>query len=407
MKILYDFTFFYPLFMAFVWMSGALIFFSFRKDKKRKELSKDAPLVSILVPCHNEEGCIRETVEFLMKQNYPNFEVVAVDDGSTDNTVRILKVLQLNNKRLRVVRLMRNRGKGAALTLGALAANGEYLVCIDADALLAADAVEKFIWHFQNGPRVGAVTGNPRIRNRTSILGKIQVGEFSSLVNMIKQTQRIIGKVYSISGVVCAFRKRALLSVGFWSDNMVTEDVDISWKLQLNFWDIRYEPGALCWILMPETIRGLFRQRLRWAQGGNEVLMKYFRKVVNWKQRRIWPVYIEAFAGVLWSYAFMFTLAVWILHFFVDLPSPFIVQRVFPPQWTGTVLASICLVQFGVGFALDSRYEKNLYRLFFWLIWYPAAYWLINAVCSVTGLPKAVLKRKSEPALWKSPDRGI
>ncbi len=351
--------------------------------------------------------CIRETIEVLMKQDHPDFEIIAIDDESTDETLKILHELQLESDYLRVVCMESNCGKGAALTFGALAARGEYLVCIDADAMLAEDAVKYFIWHFLNSPRVGAVTGNPRVRNRTSILGKIQVGEFSSLVNMIKQTQRVIGKVYTVSGVVCAFRKRALLSVGFWSNNMVTEDVDISWKLQLHFWDVRYEPRALCWILMPESIRGLFRQRVRWAQGGNEVLIKYFRRVLNWKQRRIWPVYIESFAGVLWSYAFTATLLLWGLHFLLDLPSPFMVQRVFPPQWTGTVLATVCLLQFTVGFAFDSRYEKGLYRHFFWLIWYPAVYWIMNAVSSVFGLPRAVFKRKSEPALWNSPDRGI
>ena len=78
-----------------------------------------------------------------------------------------------------------------------------------------------------------------------------------------------------MSGVVSAFRKSALHQVGYWSLDMVTEDIDISWKLQMNYWDIRYEPHALCWILMPETLRGLWKQRLRWAQGGNEVLMRY------------------------------------------------------------------------------------------------------------------------------------
>jgi biofilm PGA synthesis N-glycosyltransferase PgaC len=159
--------------------------------------------------------------------------------------------------------------------MGALASQGEYLVCIDADALLDPQAVRRFVWHFENSPRVGAVTGNPRIKNRSTILGKIQVGEFSAVVNMIKAAQRIVGKIYTVSGVIAAFRKEALSSVGFWSNDMITEDVDISWKLQMKFWDIRYEHRALCWILMPETLKGVFRQRVRWSQGGNEVLLKY------------------------------------------------------------------------------------------------------------------------------------
>src|SRR3546814_5898602 len=116
--------------------------------------------------------------------------------------------------------------------------------------------------------RVGAVTGNPRIRNRSSLLGQGQVGEFASIIGLIKRTQRVYGRIFTVSGVVAAFRRRALDHVGYWSLDMITEDIDISWKLQRDHWTIFYEPRALCWILMPETLRGLWRQRLRWAQGG-------------------------------------------------------------------------------------------------------------------------------------------
>src|SRR3546814_20032176 len=116
--------------------------------------------------------------------------------------------------------------------------------------------------------RVGAVTGNPRIRNRSSLLGQVQVGEFASIIGLIKRTQRVYGRIFTVSGVVAAFRRRALDHVGYWSLDMITEDIDISWKLQRDHWTIFYEPRALCWILMPETLRGLWRQRLRWAQGG-------------------------------------------------------------------------------------------------------------------------------------------
>jgi biofilm PGA synthesis N-glycosyltransferase PgaC len=393
--------------MAFLWMFGSTIFHLFRRGNREERSLPAAPLVSILVPCHNEEDCIKETVEFLMKQDYPDFEIIAIDDGSTDNTVKILHELQRKCDRLRVVCLKSNRGKGTAMTMGALASRSEYLVCIDADALLDTQAVRHYMWHFLNFPRVGAVTGNPRVRNRTSILGKIQMGEFSSLVNMIKRTQRILGKIYTVSGVVSAFRKRALFSVGFWSDNMVTEDVDVSWKLQIRFWDIRYEPRVLCWILMPESLRGLFRQRVRWAQGGNEVLLKNSRTLLNWRQRRIWPLFLESFAGVAWSYAFASTVVLWILHLFIDLPSPLVVQRIFPPGWTGTVLAMVCLLQFVVGLALESKYERMPFRLLFWLIWYPFLYWVISATAAVCGLPRAVFKRKTALAVWESPDRGL
>ena len=87
-------------------------------------------------------------------------------------------------------------------------------------------------------PHVGAVTGNPRIRTRSTLIGRIQVGEFSSIIGLIKRTQRIYGRVFTVSGVIAAFRRRALADVGYWSPDMITEDIDISWKLQLRHWDI-------------------------------------------------------------------------------------------------------------------------------------------------------------------------
>ncbi|BDY94024.1 hypothetical protein MUTS15_26810 [Escherichia coli] len=111
-------------------------------------------------------------------------------------------------------------------------------MCIDGDALLDRDAAAYIVEPMLYNPRVGAVTGNPRIRTRSTLVGKIQVGEYSSIIGLIKRTQRIYGNVFTVSGVIAAFRRSALAEVGYWSDDMITEDIDISWKLQLNQWTI-------------------------------------------------------------------------------------------------------------------------------------------------------------------------
>ena len=98
--------------------------------------------------------------------------------------------------------------------------------------------------------------GNPRIRNRTSLLARLQVGEYSAIVGLIKRAQTIFGWVFTVSGVVCAFRKRALHDAGWWSPATLTDDVDITWRVQMAGWPVVYEPKALCWILMPETLGG-------------------------------------------------------------------------------------------------------------------------------------------------------
>jgi len=408
MNYILDFVFYYPLTMSFVWMCGAFIFAFFREKKffkKRPEL-KEYPLVSILIPCHNEEECIEDTITYLQYQTYPNFEIIAVDDASKDRTYEILLKLQSKFKNLRIIRLMSNQGKGTGLNMAMMASKGEILVCIDADALLEIDAIEYMVWHFQSSPRVGAVTGNPKVRNRTSLMAKIQVGEYSTIIGMIKRAQRILGKVYTVSGVVAAFRKKALLDVGGWSNNMVTEDIDVSWKLQLDHWDIRYEANALCWIYVPETIRGICKQRLRWAQGGNEVLIKYFWKMLEWKNRRMWPLYLEYATSVTWCYLFIGTIILWILHYFINLPEDLIVRNIMP-GWTGIILAVTCTIQLCVGVIIDSRYDPAMRKVIPYLIWYPAIYWIVTCITTVIALPRAIFKKRTELAVWESPDRGL
>lgn len=388
-------------------MIGSIIYHIYREPKKIDiDNLSETPLISILIPCHNEENCIRETLQHLDNIDYPSYEIIVIDDSSTDKTKEIIEDIAEKHPRIRTVFLQSNQGKGMALTMGALAAQGEFLVCIDADALLEPKSVRYFVWHFLNFPRVGAVTGNPRVRNRTSIIGKIQVGEFSTIIGMIKRSQRVLGKIYTVSGVVAAFRKSALLSVGFWSNDMVTEDIDISWKLQMRFWDIHYEPRALCWILMPETLNGLWRQRLRWAQGGSEVVRKFSHAILDWRQRRLWPIYFEFIISLIWAYSFWMTVILFIAGRFFSMPPQTYVSTILP-EWTGIILSIVCLLQLSLGLLLDYKYDKNLLQMFFWLIWYPLIYWIINAAVTVFGLPRAILKQKGTLAIWESPDRGF
>src|SRR6202044_2013826 len=127
--------------------------------------------------------------------------------------------------KLRVIHFRKNQGKAMALRMGALVARGEYLVCIDGDAVLDPDATTYMIHLFISSPRVGAVTGNPRIRTRSTLLGKIQVAEFSSIIGLIKRAQRIYGTINTVSGVIAAYRRSALHSCGYWSLDMITEDI--------------------------------------------------------------------------------------------------------------------------------------------------------------------------------------
>lgn len=414
-ELLLNFVFFYPLLMSALWIAGGSYFWlhwerhwpwSRTGEVPPPEL-KGQPLISILIPCYNEGENAAETIGAALAQRYPHIEVIAINDGSRDNTAAVLNDLAAREQRLRVVHLAQNQGKAVALRMGALAARSEYLVCIDGDALLDRDAAAYLVAPLIDNPRVGAVTGNPRIRTRSTLIGRVQVGEFSSIIGLIKRTQRVYGRVFTVSGVVVAFRRTALDRIGYWSADMITEDIDVSWKLQLDHWSIFYEPRALCWILMPETLRGLWKQRLRWAQGGAEVLLKNIRSIWQWRYRYMWPLLIEFCLSAAWAFAFILTLLLALLGLVVELPPGLRVIGVVPPGFTGLLLAWVCLMQFALSLFIERRYEDRLPQALFWVIWYPLAFWMITLLTTLVSFPKVMLKPRQLRARWTSPDRGI
>jgi biofilm PGA synthesis N-glycosyltransferase PgaC len=397
--------------MSTLWMIGA-IFFYFKNEKPYlKEIipplqaNETWPGVSILIPCYNEGDNAIETITYALNVQYPEFEVIAINDGSKDDTLAILLSLAQNNPKLKVVNLAENQGKALGLQAGTLVSKYEYLVGIDGDALIDPFCLYWMMKHFIRYPQVAAVTGNPRIRNRTSLLGKIQVGEFSSIVGMIKRAQRSFGRLFTVSGVITGFRKAAIHEVGYWSPDMLTEDIDITWKLQSNGWDVRFEPRALVWILMPETIKGLWKQRLRWAMGGAQVMLKNFKVLFQPKQTHLWGLMTELLLSMIWAYSMIIVFIVWLLDFFIDMPYIMISDSPILPNQSSVILIGACLIQFYVSKWLDGHYDKGMGKNYFWMIWYPFAFWFLNLFTAVTALPK-VLFAKKKRARWVSPDRG-
>ncbi|MDM1244313.1 poly-beta-1,6-N-acetyl-D-glucosamine synthase [Acinetobacter indicus] len=405
-----NFVFYYPLFMSYLWMMGALIFYvKERKDPAftQPPALQEYPLVAVLIPCFNEGDNAEETITQALTLKYPNFEVIAINDGSSDNTGEVLNRLAAQHPRLRVVHLAENQGKAMGLQAGSLVTDAEYLLGIDGDALLDPHAASWMLRHFQRDPAVAAVTGNPRIRNRSTLLGRVQVGEFSSIIGMIKRAQRTYGRIFTVSGAITAFRKSAVHQVGYWSHDMLTEDIDISWKLQRAGWKIEFEPNALAWVLMPETLQGLWKQRLRWAMGGAQVLNKNIDVIFKPKLNYLWPLILEMMLTLVWSYLLLLLCLLWVLSFCLPiLPLPEL-QSPFLPQGVGIVLGATCLFQFMVSKWMDSRYEKNLAKNYFWMIWYPFMFWLITVSASIVAFPKMLLRGEGKRARWISPDRGI
>lgn len=406
-------TFYYPLVMAYVWMIGAIIFY-IRHERGRPDVYGDLPVlaryprVAIVIPCHNEGDNVFDTIAFAARQQYPDFEIIAINDASTDNTLQLLTDLAQRTPNMRVINLATNQGKAMGMRTAAMLTDAEIIIGIDGDSLLSPEATTWLVHHFVTDPGIGAVTGNPRVRNRTTLLGRIQVGEFSAIVGMIKRAQMAYGRIFTVSGVIAAFRREALAQVGYWSTDMVTEDIDISWKLQLGGWRIGFEPNALCWVLMPESVRGLWRQRARWAQGGAEVMIRYLPQIIRWRSRALWLLAAEYWVSVVWAWLLALAMAAALVH--IILPDPFGWAVDIMPRWFGVLLSVTCLFQFGTSLYIDSRYEARaggLGRYYFWIIWYPIAYWAIGVSTALVGVLRALGRKQGKAAIWGASDRGL
>lgn len=402
------FVFMYPAGMAVYWFMAGACYYLFKEGKLNEPISRympshDVPMISLMVPCYNEGDNLDESIPHLLQLRYPNYELIFINDGSKDNTGEIIDRWAAKETKITALH-QENQGKASALNHGLTIAKGKYVACIDGDAVLDYYALDYMVQALEKDPKYAATTGNPRVRNRSTILGRLQVSEFSSIIGLIKRAQGLMGTIFTVSGVCCLFRKDVMEEIGGWSTNMITEDIDISWKIQIAGYNIMYEPRALCWVLMPESMKGLYKQRLRWAQGGAETIIKYFPKIWHWKNRRLWPMYIEYFVTAIWA-------VLWVLFAIFTLGQKFIfgidIQNMRLFETNISIMFFAFFLHCILSLYIDSRYERDLLRYGLSCIWYPYVYWLLNTVTLLVGIPKAIFRNKSKFAVWTSPDRGV
>jgi biofilm PGA synthesis N-glycosyltransferase PgaC len=404
------FCFAYPFVMAWYWMAGGVFFYwwrekGFNRPNDPPQLDHYPP-ISILVPCYNESETAIETLTTAHAVDYPEFELIAINDGSRDDTGAILDALAARLPRLRVIHLAENGGKANALNVGALLARNELLLCIDGDALLDRYALRWTAFNFLRAD-IGAITGNPRIRNRSTLLGRLQVGEFSSIVGLIKRAQTSYGRLFTVSGVIAGFRRRALEDAGWWSSHTLTDDIDVTWRVQLAGWRVVYAPNVMVWILMPETLKGLWRQRVRWAEGGVQMMLDYARPMLTGRAPSLIPIYFNYLLSVLWSYTMLFAFLAGLAALAGLAPAALVAGVSLVPQWWGAVLAVTYLAQATVSHLIEERYEPGMAGSLFWIIWYPLAFWLVATLTTIVALPRVLFRRGEVRGTWVSPDRGL
>lgn len=406
----------YPILGGFAWFIGAICHtFLFRYSQLEWLMIPEAiePMITIMVPAHNEEIVIEDTIHYLMNNlNYSNYEVLVTDDGSEDGTPVILTRLMKQYSRLRVLRIEKNQGKAHAFNIGVGFAKGSLILSNDADTVPEPDALWKYVNYFlrKDAINIAAITANMDVQNRTTIVAKSQTVEFTSIVGIIKRTQKaVLGVIYAYSGANTMYRKDALIDVGLFRQDRATEDISIAWDHQFHGWLSLFASEIMFFMEVPETIKMLYRQRKRWAKGGTEVWLTNFKKVLLHPLENIGRtiMFVDQTLSIIWSFFFWIYTLLFVTSL-VYYGSTGNLDQIYYMLTMAFIF--ICfemiagVMQLLTSLLVDDRKSKLKYFRF--APFYMLFYWVINAVTIVTTfLPavKTILGYGS--GVWISPER--
>lgn len=272
---------------------------------KSESNERSLPMISLVVPAYNEGVLIEAALKALLNLDYPNYEIIVVDDGSSDDTYyKALRIAETSADVAVRVLTQPNGGKAQALNKGISMARGEFVLCMDGDSKLSSNTLRVCIRHFADA-RVGAVAGNVKVINRNNMWSKIQALEYIEGLAMARKAQSFAHVVNIIPGPLGMFRKEVLREVGGYDHHTFAEDCDLTLKLLMHGWHIVYEPAAVAWVETPSSLLNLLKQRYRWTRGILQATSKHGWAL--WSPRKagvnFWILWYMLFEGVVWPFS--------------------------------------------------------------------------------------------------------
>ena len=306
------------------------------------ETNEFSPFVSIIIPVFNEEVIIKESVKSLLEMDYHNFEIIIVNDGSTDKTASKCEELVGIHKGLsssiNVTLLNKpNGGKSSALNTGIQYSKADFVLCMDGDTQLHPNTLKVSMRHFTD-EKLGAVAGNVKILNRKKIITDLQALEYIEGLNMLRSSQSYLGIINIIPGPIGIFRKSAIINSGWYSNDTFAEDADLTLKLRVAGWKVVYEMNAVSYTEAPETIHQLLKQRYRWTRGILQSIRKYkeylYNPFIDFSNTIIlWSMFYEA---IIWP-----TMNIFANLFFMSIAIIFGMSSLIPLWWAIIALLDI------------------------------------------------------------------
>ena len=340
------------------------------------------PLVTVMIPAHDEETVISNTVENILSMDYPNFEIIVIDDRSSDNTASVIKDLEAKHAQVRA--LIREKdafpGKSAVLNDALKIAQGEANLVFDADATVEPDFLNKLIPHLEPAD-VGAVQARKIIRNKdVNFLTRCQNNEYTFDTYLQVSRDAIKGAV-ELRGNGELIKRQALEDIDGWNNYTITDDLDMSTRLHIKGWDVRFCPDACVYEEGIVYVFPLFRQRRRWLEGTIRRYLEYFgaamkSEKMSLRARLDMAVYITQFIMPLW---FMMEVVFRIIKLLTDKIDPYSLHNVL---WSSLIVSAVV----GLGFFSAIRYSLRKYdfvprmssfrqaletTVYFLIIWFP------------------------------------
>jgi poly-beta-1,6 N-acetyl-D-glucosamine synthase len=272
------------LFFVAIWLGIARLVFlcglalrhrSIERRRVPPELPSPPELQSVLVPAYNEAKVIEQTIRRILASDYPHLEVIVIDDGSTDDTSGVVRLHFADDPRVRLITVA-NGGKAAALNRGLAEARGDVIVALDADTHFQRNSIRRLVRWFKD-PAIGAVAGNAKVGNRINIITRWQALEYVTSQNLERRALAALGCITVVPGAIGAWKREALERLGGFPLDTLAEDQDLTLAMLTSGYTVLYDSTAIAWTEAPDTVRGLIKQRFRWAYGTLQCLWKYRR----------------------------------------------------------------------------------------------------------------------------------
>ncbi|WP_443945419.1 glycosyltransferase [Pedobacter sp. AW1-32] len=265
------------------------IFIAFLALKQKKRSQQNAQhltsstdeKVSIIIPAYNEEVTALQTINSLLKLDYPHFELIFVDDGSKDQTFKLVQEKYGTHPQVRVFRKA-NGGKASALNFGIEQASAEFIICIDADTQLKADAIKELMRYFYED-QIAAVAGTVKVGNAHNLITKWQSIEYITAQNMDRRAFDLLNTITVVPGAIGAFRKDVVLQVGGFTTDTLAEDCDLTMRILRAGYKVKNCAEAIAYTEAPETVNMLLKQRFRWSFGVMQSFWKNKDTLLNKK----------------------------------------------------------------------------------------------------------------------------